>query len=109
MLGPEEIDRVLRKWLKRIPLPLRPQDREEISAVSNHFRLPAMAFKITSCTFIIRSVPQRTLADWLLVHLQRGPRSHKRTDHLLIGLDNSHAKNIAFSFAALLLDIPNIR
>jgi hypothetical protein len=86
-----------------------PQDREEISAVSNHFRLPAMAFKITSCTFIIRSVPQRTLADWLLVHLQRGPRSHKRTDHLLIGLDNSHAKNIAFSFAVLLLDIPNIR
>jgi hypothetical protein len=66
-LGPEEIDRVFRKWLKRIPLPLRPQDREEISAISNHFRLPAMAFKITSCTFIIRSVPQRTLADWLLV------------------------------------------
>jgi len=27
-LGPEEIDRVFRKWLKRIPLPLRPQDRE---------------------------------------------------------------------------------
>src|SRR5215813_3340451 len=26
-LGPEEIDRVFRKWLKRIPLPLRPQDR----------------------------------------------------------------------------------
>ena len=27
-LGPEEIDRVFRKWLKRIPLPLRPEDRE---------------------------------------------------------------------------------
>jgi len=27
-LGPEEIDRVFRKWLKRIPLPLRAQDRE---------------------------------------------------------------------------------
>jgi hypothetical protein len=27
-LGPEDIDRVFRKWLKRIPLPLRPQDRE---------------------------------------------------------------------------------
>jgi hypothetical protein len=27
-LGPEEIDRVFRKWLKRLPLPLRPQDRE---------------------------------------------------------------------------------
>jgi hypothetical protein len=26
-LGPEDIDRVFRKWLKRIPLPLRPQDR----------------------------------------------------------------------------------
>ncbi|HXB70875.1 MAG TPA: hypothetical protein VNY05_21755, partial [Candidatus Acidoferrales bacterium] len=27
-LGPEDIDRVFRKWLQRIPLPLRPQDRE---------------------------------------------------------------------------------
>src|SRR5260370_37200285 len=27
-LGPEEIDRVFRKWLQRIPLPLRMQDRE---------------------------------------------------------------------------------
>jgi hypothetical protein len=27
-LGPEQIDRTFRKWLKRIPLPLRPQDRE---------------------------------------------------------------------------------
>ena len=27
-LGPRDIDRVFRKWLKRIPLPLRPQDRE---------------------------------------------------------------------------------
>ena len=27
-LGPEDIDRVFRKWLKRIPLPLRAQDRE---------------------------------------------------------------------------------
>src|SRR6516164_7992956 len=26
-LGPEDIDRVFRKWLGRIPLPLRPQDR----------------------------------------------------------------------------------
>ena len=27
-LGPEDIDRVFRKWLQRIPLPLRPEDRE---------------------------------------------------------------------------------
>jgi hypothetical protein len=27
-LGPEDIDRVFRKWLKRIPLPLRAQDRD---------------------------------------------------------------------------------
>jgi len=27
-LGPQDIDRVFRKWLKRISLPLRPQDRE---------------------------------------------------------------------------------
>jgi len=26
-LGPQDIDRVFRKWLSRIPLPLRPQDR----------------------------------------------------------------------------------
>jgi hypothetical protein len=26
-LGPEDIDRLFRKWLKRLPLPLRPQDR----------------------------------------------------------------------------------
>jgi hypothetical protein len=27
-LGPEEIDRVFRKWLNRLPLPLRPEDRQ---------------------------------------------------------------------------------
>ena len=27
-LGPEDIDRVFRKWLKCVPLPLRAQDRE---------------------------------------------------------------------------------
>jgi hypothetical protein len=27
-LGPENIDRVFRKWLRRIPLPLRPEDRQ---------------------------------------------------------------------------------
>ena len=27
-LGPEDIDRVFRKWLRRIPLPLQPKDRE---------------------------------------------------------------------------------
>jgi hypothetical protein len=27
-LGPEDIDRLFRKWLERIPLPLRPEDRE---------------------------------------------------------------------------------
>jgi hypothetical protein len=27
-LGPEEIDRVFRKWLKRVPMPLRARDRE---------------------------------------------------------------------------------
>src|SRR6185369_5982014 len=27
-VGPEEIDRVFRKWLRRIPLPLRSQDRD---------------------------------------------------------------------------------
>ena len=27
-LGPDDIDRLFRKWLERIPLPLRPEDRE---------------------------------------------------------------------------------
>jgi len=27
-LGPDDIDRVFRKWLRRIPLPLRPEDRQ---------------------------------------------------------------------------------
>jgi hypothetical protein len=27
-LGPEQIERLFRKWLKRIPLPLRPEDRQ---------------------------------------------------------------------------------
>jgi len=27
-LGPEDIDRLFRKWLERIPLPMRPEDRE---------------------------------------------------------------------------------
>lgn len=27
-LGPEDIDRLFRKWLERIPLPLRPEDRQ---------------------------------------------------------------------------------
>ena len=27
-LGAEDIDRVFRKWLRRLPLPLRPEDRE---------------------------------------------------------------------------------
>src|SRR4051812_31427359 len=32
-LGPEDIDRVFRKWLRRIPLPLRPEDRRAGHAV----------------------------------------------------------------------------
>ncbi len=27
LLGPEDSDRLLRKWWKRLPLPLRPEDR----------------------------------------------------------------------------------
>ena len=29
-LGPEEIDRVFRKWLRRVPLPLRAQDQRPV-------------------------------------------------------------------------------
>jgi hypothetical protein len=30
-LGPEDIDRLFRKWLKRLALPLRPEDRAAVT------------------------------------------------------------------------------
>src|SRR5215208_4303607 len=62
-----------------------------ISAASHHLRLPAMAFKITSCTFIIRSISaDETICSALT---PQGPIRVKRTDHVLIGPDRSHANN----------------
>jgi hypothetical protein len=63
-----------------------------ISAASHHFSLPAIAFKITSCIFIIRSVSSggircltpSTSTSFPLAYL-------KRTFHLLIEADKSHA------------------
>src|SRR5262244_2822367 len=62
-----------------------------ISAASHHFRLPAIAFKITSCTFIIRSIS----ADKTVCSGFTPSASHrvKRTNHVLIGPDKSHANN----------------
>src|SRR5215208_1546142 len=66
-----------------------------ISAASHHLRLPAMAFKITSCTFIIRSISaDETICSALT---PQGPIRVKRTDHVLIGPDRSHANNTTCS------------
>src|SRR5438874_7825085 len=62
-----------------------------ISAASHHLRLPAMAFKITSCTFIIRSISaDETICSGFT---PQRPIRVKRTNHLLIGADRSHANN----------------
>jgi hypothetical protein len=47
-LGPEDIDRVFRKWLKRIPLPLRAQDREVARLFS---RMEARVFRPAMAMF----------------------------------------------------------
>jgi hypothetical protein len=63
-----------------------------ISAASHHFNFPAIAFKITSCIFIIRSISAAGICSSVL---STPPSfSHpllKRTFHLLIAPDNSHA------------------
>ena len=68
-----------------------------ISAASHHFSLPAIAFKITSCAFIIRSIS----AAGICCSMASTPFSFshprfKRTFHLLIEADNSHATDTAF-------------
>src|SRR5215467_14075380 len=65
-----------------------------ISAASHHFNCPAMAFKITSWIFIIRSVSAAGIC--CSVSFTPPSFSHplfKRTFHLLIEPDKSHAKN----------------
>ena len=65
-----------------------------ISAASHHFRLPAIAFKITSCTFIIRSISAAGTAGCCFSTLPAFQTAFsKRTDHVLIRPDRSHANN----------------
>src|SRR4030081_3634227 len=66
-----------------------------ISAASHHFSWPAIAFKITSWIFIIRSVS----ADGICCSVACTPPSFShplspRTFHLLIEPDKSHANDI---------------
>src|ERR1700682_3572225 len=63
-----------------------------ISAASHHFRLPAIALKITCCTFIIRSISAAGTC-WFIPPALPAAFS-KRTDHVLIRPDKSHATNI---------------
>ena len=62
-----------------------------ISAASYHFRLPAIVFKITSCTFIIRSISADEICP-LGITLQDSIRL-ERTFHVLLEPDNSNANN----------------
>src|ERR1700730_10757290 len=62
-----------------------------ISAASHHFRLPAIALKITCCTFIIRST-SAAVTCWFIPPALPTAFS-KRTDHVLIRPDKSHATN----------------
>jgi hypothetical protein len=63
-----------------------------ISAASTQLSFFAIAFKITSCSFIIRSV-SRIGIPWLGSTLPDSPVRLDRTTHLLIPLDNSHAND----------------
>src|SRR5215472_5545058 len=53
-----------------------------------------MARSITSCTFIIRSISAAEIAGLVASTSQRHlPPGFKRTDHVLLGPDRSHANN----------------
>jgi hypothetical protein len=63
-----------------------------ISAAAIHVSLPAIAFKITSCSFIIRSASAAGICCSMAS--TSSSFSHPRLDrtfHLLIAADNSHA------------------
>src|SRR5690349_9717090 len=64
-----------------------------ISAASIQVSFFAIAFNITSCSFIIRSV-SRTGITWLDSTPPASTFRTDRTTHVLIGPDNSHANDI---------------
>src|ERR1700730_18028038 len=70
---------------------LPPAPHRPIRNPDNHFRLPAIALKITCCTFIIRST-SAAVTCWFIPPALPAAFS-KRTDHVLIRPDKSHATN----------------
>src|SRR3984893_13351678 len=68
---------------------LPPAPHRPIRNPDNHFRLPAIALKITCCTFIIRST-SAAVTCWFIPPALPAAFS-KRTDHVLIRPDKSHA------------------
>src|ERR1700745_355826 len=68
-----------------------------ISAASSQVILFAMAFKITSCSFIIRSSSAAEIA-WLVSNPKRlHPLFQKRTDTVLIQPDKYRANDIDYA------------
>src|SRR6266480_2672127 len=65
-----------------------------ISAAAIQLILLAIAFKITSCSFIIRSSSAAETFSGV-VKLQHPAAFQNRTTHVLIGPDNSHASDRA--------------
>src|SRR5438552_11470442 len=63
-----------------------------ISAASIQLSFLAIAFKITSCSFIIRSI-SRAGITWLGFTSPASPAQLDRTTHVLIRPDNSHAND----------------
>src|SRR3954471_24110946 len=67
-----------------------------ISAASHHFSLPAMAFKITSCIFITRSISAAgNCCSMASTSSSFSRPPFERTFHLLIEADKSHATDSA--------------
>jgi hypothetical protein len=58
-----------------------------ISAAAIQVIFPAIAFRITSCSFIIRSV-SRTVILWLGSTSPESPARLDRTTHVLLAPDN---------------------
>src|SRR5579883_1237353 len=75
------------------PPPHRPIGNPDDLGRLPPLRLPAMVFRITSCTFIIRSVSAAEIC-WLEISPTfQHRRCSKRTHHVLLEADRSHATN----------------
>ncbi len=91
-LGPEDIDRLFRKWLKRLPLPLRPEDR----AAGYDWSLSIWQLEVSLTQIFDRVVTKKApglkfgqprvmallLALTLFQHLIDGFRNHDLRQHV---------------------------